>query len=240
MNLESQHVVLLGGSSGIGLATAHAAAAAGATVTVVSRRESAVAKALAELPVGATGHAVDLTDAPAVHTLFETLGPIDHLVYTAGEPLTLMPFGRLDAERARQAFGLRYFALLTVLPAAVPRLRPGGSITLTSGVAGDRPGPGWAVAAGICAAVDALTRALAVELAPSVRVNAVKPGVVRSPLWDSLPEADREQLYATVGGSIPLGRVGEVEEIARTYLYCLSQPFSTGSIITVDGGSVLS
>ena len=87
-------------------------------------------------------------------------------------------------------------------------------------------------------AVESLTRALAVELAP-IRVNAVCPGVVRSPLWASMTETSREQVYRDTAASIPAGRVGEVEDIAHAYLYCLTQPFATGSILTVNGGTAL-
>jgi NAD(P)-dependent dehydrogenase (short-subunit alcohol dehydrogenase family) len=131
-----------------------------------------------------------------------------------------------------------YSGALWAAHAAAPHLNPGGSITLTTGIAGRRPGPGWAVAASICGAVESLTRALAVELAP-IRVNAVAPGVVRSPLWASMTPASRDQLYRDTAASIPAGRVGEVADIAHAYLYCLTQPFSTGSILTVDGGTVL-
>src|SRR4029077_1608086 len=123
-----------------------------------------------------------------VSRTFDDLGDIDHLVYTAGEPLALMNLDSRDLDKARESFTLRYFCALWAAHSAAPRLRPGGSITLTTGIAGRRPGSGWAVAASICGAVDALTRARAVELAP-VRVNAVCPGVVRSPLWASMTEA---------------------------------------------------
>jgi NAD(P)-dependent dehydrogenase (short-subunit alcohol dehydrogenase family) len=170
--------------------------------------------------------------------LFADLGAIDHVVFTAGEPLALMSLATLDPDRARESFNLRYFGTLWAAHAAAPHLNPGGSITLTTGIAGRCPGPGWAVAASICGAVESLTRALAVELAP-VRVNAVAPGVVRSPLWASMTPASRDQLYRDTAASIPAGRVGEVDDIARAYLYCLTQPFSTGAILTVDGGTVL-
>jgi NAD(P)-dependent dehydrogenase (short-subunit alcohol dehydrogenase family) len=86
--------------------------------------------------------------------------------------------------------------------------------------------------------MNALTRALAVELAP-IRVNAVSPGVVRSPLWSAMPPAERDDFYQQTGQSLPVGRVGEVEEIAQAYLFCMTQQFATGSVFTVDGGSVL-
>lgn len=238
MNLHGQRVVVLGGTSGIGLATASAAAERGAEVIVVSSNKARVEQALATLPAGAAGHAVDLTDAAQVGALFDSLGDIDHLVYTAGESLALMPVETLDLDRAKDFFALRYFGALAAVKAAAPHVRPGGSITLTTGTAKDRPGPGWSVASSILGAVESLTRALAVELAP-IRVNAVSPGLVRSPLWDSMPDADREQWYRDSAAAIPLGRIGEVADIAQAYLFYLTEPFATGSVLTLDGGSVL-
>ena len=238
MDLHNQRVVILGGTPGIGLATAKAAAGRGAEVIVVSQRQASVDRALTELPPGARGQAADLTDPAMVSRTFGDLGNIDHLVYTAGEPLALMNMESLDLDKARESFTLRYFGALWAAHAAAPLLRPGGSITLTTGIAGRRPGSGWAVAASICGAVESLTRALAVELAP-IRVNAVCPGVVRSPLWASMTVASREQLYRDTADSILVGRVGEVEDIALAYLYCLSQPFATGSVLTADGGAAL-
>jgi len=238
VDLHGQRVVVLGGTSGIGLATAKAAAGRGAEVTVVSRRPASVEAALAGLPPGTSGRAADLTDADQMRRLLTGLGRIDHLVFTAGEPLALMSMDTLDLEQAREFFALRYFGALCAVREAIPHLRPGGSITLTTGIAAHRPGPGWAVAASICGAVESLTRALAVELAP-IRVNAVSPGVVRSPLWASMTEESRDRLYRDTAASIPAGRVGEVDDIAQAYLFCLTQPFATGSILTVDGGAVL-
>ena len=235
--MNGQRVVILGGTSGIGLATAIAASRQGAEVTVVSSNQSSVDRALKELP-GAQGRAVDLTEASRVQALFDDLGDIDHLVFTAGEPLALMPLDTMEADKAKQFFNLRYFGALTAVKAAKPHLRSGGSITLTTGSAGDRPEPGWSVAASICGAINSLTPALAVELAP-IRVNAVKPGVVRSPLWASMSEADRERYFRDTADALPVGRIGEVDDVAQAYLFCISQPFATGSIITVDGGAAL-
>ena len=238
MDLHEQRVVVLGGTSGIGFATAKAAADRGAQVTVVSRCPASVDRALADLPAGTHGTAADLADPHQVCRLFKDLGSIDHLVFTAGEPLALMSLDTLDLEQARDFFTLRYFGALWTVRVAMPHLRPGGSITLTTGIAGRRPRPGWAVAASICGAVESLTRALAIELAP-IRVNAVSPGVVRSPLWASMTETGRQQLYRDTAATIPAGRVGEVDDIAQAYLFCLTQPFTTGSVLTVHGGAVL-
>ncbi|MEU7880316.1 SDR family oxidoreductase [Microbispora bryophytorum] len=238
MDLKGQRVVVLGGTSGIGFATAEAAAARGAEVAVVSSRRAGVDRALAALPGGTVGKVADLADPSRVRAVLQEIGELDHLVFTAGEALDLMPVATLDLAAARDFFAVRYFGALAAVQAAVPLIRAGGSITLTTGIAKDRPGPGWAVAASICGAIESLVRALAVELAP-VRVNAVSPGVVRSPLWASMSETDRQAMYEGVGAAVPAGRVGEVGDVAPAYLYCMTQGWVTGTVLTVDGGATL-
>ncbi|WP_433650967.1 SDR family oxidoreductase [Micromonospora zamorensis] len=178
------------------------------------------------------------SSAQARHTWLCPRWLTDHLVYTAGEPLALMSVDALDLAAARTAFDLRYFGSLSAVNAALPYLRPGGSITLTTGTANHRPSAGWSVAASITGAIDALVRALAVKLAP-IRVNAVSAGVIRSPLWDSLPEETREQMYAQLSGSLPLRRVGEPEEVAEAFVYLLRATYATGTVVTVDGGTLV-
>ncbi len=237
MDLHGQRVVILGGTSGIGLATAKAAARCGAEVTVISRHPASVDRALAELPPDARGRAADLTDPAPACALFDDLGDIDHLVFTAGAPLALTDIAALDLDKAREFFALRYFGALWAVRAAAPHLRTAGSITLSTGIVGRRPSPGWAVAAGIYGAVESLTRALAVELAP-IRVNAVCPGMVRSPLWASMTPGRRELLYPDTA-AIPPALLGQGGDIAHAYLYCFTQPFATGSILTLDGAAAL-
>ncbi|RZU12007.1 NAD(P)-dependent dehydrogenase (short-subunit alcohol dehydrogenase family) [Kribbella rubisoli] len=232
MTLQNQRVVVLGGTSGIGLATAALASDHGATVIVASSNAESVKRALESLPDSASGEAVDLTDSAAVKAFFDGIEPFDHLVFTAGEALTLLEIDSLDLDKARQAFELRYFAALGAVSAAAAKIRPGGSVVLTTGAAGDRPGPGWSVAASICGAIDSAVRALALELAP-IRVNAVKPGVVRTPLWRGGLDYDETARH------LPVQRVGEPEDIASAYVYLMNQPYSTGSIVSVDGGHVL-
>lgn len=238
MTLKEKRIVILGGTSGIGLAVARAAAEEGSRLAVVSSSPDRVAGALSLLPAGTEGHATDLTDSAAVEALFQHLGAFDHLVYTAGESLQLARLEDMRIAEARGFFELRYWGALAAAKAAAPHVRAGGSIVFTSGVAGARPGAGWSVAASICSAMEGLTRALAVELAP-IRVNIVSPGVVRTPLWRGMDEAAREALYASEAGRLPVAHVAGADEIAEGYLYLLRQTYATGQVQVLDGGGLL-
>jgi NAD(P)-dependent dehydrogenase (short-subunit alcohol dehydrogenase family) len=238
MSLSGKRVVVLGGSSGIGLATAQTAAREGATVVIASSRKARIDEALATLPKGTQGHVLDLADGDATQALFARLGTFDHLVFTAGETLQLGSLATTDLDTARRFFALRYWGAYCAAKYGSSNIRKGGSIVLTSGIAGQRPQPGWALGASICAAMEGLTRALAVELAP-IRVNIVSPGVVRSPLWAKMPEADRKALYQKTAERLPVGHVGDVDEIAAAYLYLMRQSYSTGQVLVADGGAVL-
>jgi NAD(P)-dependent dehydrogenase (short-subunit alcohol dehydrogenase family) len=238
MRFQDQRIAILGGTAGIGLATAKAAADEGAAVIVASATEKRVEAALAELPGGAEGHVVDLLDPAALAAFFERLGEIDHLVFTAGDPLQLGTVAETDVADARRALELRVWGVYEAIKQGVPRLRPGGSIVLTSGTAGQRPSAAWAVGALICSGMEGMTRALAVELAP-LRVNAVRPGLIRTDLWDPFGEEAREQLYRETAAALPVGRIGEAEDVASAYLYLMANPHATGSVVTVDGGTLL-
>ena len=144
----------------------------------------------------------------------------------------------LPLDEARQLFEVRFWGAVAAVKHAAPRLRPGGSIVLTSGTVGVRPAPGAALAASGAAAIEGLTRGLAVELAP-VRVNAVRPGVIRTPMWDQIPEPQREALFTTLAERTLTKAVGEPDQIAATHLYLMENRFVTGTVLTVDGGSVL-
>jgi NAD(P)-dependent dehydrogenase (short-subunit alcohol dehydrogenase family) len=235
---ENKRVVILGGSSGIGLAVAEQAASRGAKLIIASSNLERIQKAVEPFGANAEGHALDLSDEQAVESLFAKLGAFDHLVFTAGDTLHLHDLADTDLKQARRAFELRYWAALAAVKYGSKNIRKGGSIVLTTGIAGQRPRKGWVLAASVCGTIEALTRALALELAP-IRVNAVSPGVVRTNLWQNMAAADREQLFESVGNSLPVGRVGEPHDIAQAYLFLMQEEFSTGQIIVVDGGTVL-
>ncbi|MCG7202497.1 SDR family oxidoreductase [Streptomyces arenae] len=238
MDLQGQRVVVVGGTSGIGLAVAEGAAREGARVVVASRRQENVDAALKVLPEGAEGGVLDAGDEEAVRGFFAGVGPYDHLVYTAGDALLLETVAATDLAAARSFLDTRLWGAYTAVKHGVGSIRPGGSVVLTTGTAGRRPLPGSSVASALCGAMESLTRALAVELAP-LRVNVVSPGIVRTELWRELPEADREGLFRASAGSLPVGRVGEPADVAEAYLYLMRGGYSTGSVVVVDGGGTL-
>ncbi|PWV49048.1 SDR family oxidoreductase [Chitinophaga sp. S165] len=236
--LTGKRVIVLGASSGLGLATAIAAAAEGAKVVIVSGNQQRINEALTRLPAGSEGYAVDLSNEQNIKNFFEQAGYFDHLVYTAGENLTLNKISDLVLADAHSFFNLRYWGVLAAIKYGAPYIREGGSINLTGGIASPRPNTGWGIAASICGAMEGFTRAMAVELAP-IRVNQVSPGVIRTNLWNSMSAEDRENLYTSVGEALLLKRVGEAEDIAQTFIYMMKQQFATGQVITVDGGALL-
>ena len=237
-SLENQRILVLGGSAGIGQATARLAAAGGAAVVVVSRSQARVDATLRQLPNTAEGYAADLSSEPQVQQVLDQVGAIDHLVYTAGESLRLSVLEETDLHAARGFLETRLWGALAAVKHGRRQIKPGGSIVLMSGSAAARPQASWTVAAAICGAMDAITRALAVELAP-LRVNAVAPGVVRTDLWAGLSNDAREAMFAAASDQQPVRRVGEADEIAEAVLYLMANGYTTGISLPINGGAVL-
>jgi NAD(P)-dependent dehydrogenase (short-subunit alcohol dehydrogenase family) len=233
--LEGKKVVVLGGTSGFGLATAKAAAAEGAKVVIVSRSQVNVDKALQELPKGTEGTSLDVTDETAVQNFFAATGGVDHLVYCAGDAL---PAAVTTTEEARKFFEVRFWGMYIAARAAFPHIRKGGSITLTNGIVAIRPWKGWSAISALAGAAESLTRGFALDMAP-IRVNAVCAGMIKTALWSGMSETDREAMYAEQAKKLPVGRVGEVEDIAETFLYLMKSEFTTGQIVVIDGGAVI-
>jgi NAD(P)-dependent dehydrogenase (short-subunit alcohol dehydrogenase family) len=236
--LQGKRIVILGGTAGIGLAVARAASRDGARVVVASHDPKRVEAAVAQLGADARGHAVDLRSPTAVKQLFEQLGALDHLVFTAGEELLISPIADLDLATARRFFELRYWGALAAIQAALPHLARDGSVVLTSGAAGRRPHPGFVIGASICAGMEAATRTLAVELAP-IRVNIVTPGFVDTELWTNVPADARAEMFRAAAAKLPVGRIGTPDDIAEHYLSFMRGRYVTGQSLVVDGGGVL-
>lgn len=237
MILRAKRAVIIGGTSGIGFAVAEAALREHAEVVVVSSKPENVDAAIKRLSDGVKGFAVDVRNERDVSTFFERLGSFDHLVFTAGdwETMASPPLAELDLERAGKAFAVRFWGALACIKHAHKSISPAGSITLTDGMISQRPRRGAALATAMTGAIEHLTRALALELAP-VRVNAVCPGAVRTEVWNSIPEDKREERFRKMTERVPLARIGEPPEIAEAYLYLMRGSYTTGQVLRVEGG----
>src|SRR6266478_5345688 len=152
-SLQNKRVVILGGSSGIGFAVAEQAASHGAQIVIASRNAERVQKAIEPFGGNAQGHTLDLSDEQAIEAFFKQLGAFDHLVFTAGDSLQLHDLATTDLKQARRAFELRYWAALAAVKYGSKNIRKGGSVVLTTGVAGQRPHTGWVIAASVCGAI---------------------------------------------------------------------------------------
>lgn len=237
-NLQGKKVVIIGGSSGIGLATAQSVASKGGNVIIVSSNQQRIDKALLKIENQSIGYVVDVTNENQLKDLFEKIGSFDHLIFTAGENLILGNVEDTTLEDARNYFNIRYWGAFAAVKYATPFINLTGSIVLTSGIASNRPNKGWALGASICAAMEGFARAMAMELAP-IRVNIVSPGVVKTALWGGMSESDRDAMYTNIGNALPVKRVGEATDIAKTFVYLLEQEYGTGQTLIIDGGTSL-
>jgi NAD(P)-dependent dehydrogenase (short-subunit alcohol dehydrogenase family) len=231
--LDGQTVVVVGGTGGMGLATVHAAAALGADVVAAGRRPIAAREPVA----GARPAEVDVTDEGSVAKLFAGVGDLDHLLVTAS-PGRPGPFLDQDLAAARSFMDGKFFGSWTCARHAAPRLRPGGSITFVTGAAVVRPPAQGSMIAAAFAAVEALTRALAVELGPR-RVNTIRPGYTDSDMWSWLPAADRERFRRRVAEALPVGRIGTPADVAHAAVFLMTNPQVTGAVLEVTGGEPL-
>lgn len=237
MTLTDTQIVVLGGTSGIGLATALAAQAEGARVTVTGR--SAANLESARKALGEAAHCVELdaADEAGTRALLTGLERVDHLFITVG---TLVPDAKLEAEveSYRPSMDLRFWSALAAAKHAAPRMGGGGSITFMSGTASRRPLAGASVGSASTAAVEGLARALAVDLAP-IRVNAIRPGFVDTPMLDGVLGENKDAILADVAKTLPVGRIGRPEDLAHAVLFLMKNGFVTGIALTVDGGGLL-
>lgn len=234
MTLRNKRIVIIGGSSGIGLATAKAAVKVGGEVVIASRSKEKLQKAVAEIGKNATAKSLDVCDEKAIERFFAEVGSFDHLV-TPGSATFPGSCLALESAKARQSFDSKFWGQYFAAKYGAPHIRQGGSIVLFSGVLSARPMQGTAIIASVNAAVEGLGRALSLELAP-IRVNVVSPGYTDTPIFAAMSESDRKAMMENIGKQLPVGRVGKPEEVAQAVLYLLSSGFSTGTTLYIDGG----
>lgn len=233
-SFQGQNIVIIGGSSGIGLATAKQAKDAGANLFLISRNPERLREA-AEAIGGATQIVSDI--AAPQPTLFAGIDKIDHLLITAGT-VHLQPLKDQSEADLSKVISERLIGPLIAIKAALPLLHPASSITMTSGQFASRPAALGAVVAAAVAAVESTVRALALELSP-MRINAVSPGWVDTPLLDGLMGESKRQVLEQTASTLPSRNIGRPEDIAQAILFLMSNRFVTGEVLHVDGGGRL-
>lgn len=238
MDLARSKILIAGGSSGMGLALARHCLDAGARVIIAGRNEDRLAQALSSLggPSALDTLAVDITQERQVVSLFERAGPLDHIVSTAADIEGAYEFlPSLDLKAVQRVLESKVYGPLLLAKHGARKLAPAGSLTFVSGIAAYRPLPRGAAVAAVNAALEGLVKALAVELAP-LRVNAVSPGWVDTPIWTFVAGDRKDEALGAMARKLPVGRVGRPEDIADALAFVMGNGFMTGSVLHVEGG----
>jgi NAD(P)-dependent dehydrogenase (short-subunit alcohol dehydrogenase family) len=243
--LQGKHVLILGGSAGIGYGVAEACLEYGSKVFISSSNEQRIQVAVAKLQNAypskkgnIKGLACDLSGEDVENKLVELLqkvGDINHIVFTAGDQLATMPIQDMELASLKKAGQIRYFAPL-LLAKHLPKSTQ--SYTITSGGIAFKPIKDWSAVAGYASALHAMTRNLALDLAP-VRVNLISPGAVDTDLWQNLSEDEKRKFFEAIEKNLLTGRVGRVEDVVEGYLAFMRDENCTGTIYTTDGGHIL-
>jgi NAD(P)-dependent dehydrogenase (short-subunit alcohol dehydrogenase family) len=238
MNLSNQKILIVGGGSGMGLALARRCVEAGATVIIAGRSEARLRQAREAFgnPSGLEVAVVDIAREDQVAALFAEIGGLDHIVSTAADiegAYRLLP--ELDLKAAQRMVDSKLFGPLLLANHGAPRLAANGSMTFISGIAAYRPAARGSVVAAVNAALEGLVRALAVELAP-IRVNAVSPGWIDTTIWALVAGDRKAEMLAAMAERLPVGRVGQPEDIADAIFFLIGNGFTTGTTLHVEGG----
>jgi NAD(P)-dependent dehydrogenase (short-subunit alcohol dehydrogenase family) len=219
--IKTPRSVVFGGTGGIGRAVGELLAARGHEVTIVGRS--------AQIP----GFNIDASDDEAVARFFEGAEPFDHVVISLAGGSAMGPFQAISDQALRLALDVKLFAYLNVARRA--RVTTGGSITFVTGVSGSKAIPHTASLTLANAAIEALTRMLALEYAP-VRVNAVAPGTTATQAWDRMPQAIRDEMFEATAQRTPLRRIAQPQDIALAVGALIENSFVTGVVSVCDGG----
>lgn len=234
-SLTGKTVVIAGGSSGMGLALARKAASAGASVHIVGRSAEKLTAAKVVIDGDVHTHVANIGVEADVTRLAADIPRVDHLIVTAAD-LVFKPFEQITDDEINAMLGPKFWGPVYLVRHLEKRLSEDASVTFFSGSAAYKASSGGSIVAALNAALDGLARTLALELAP-VRVNVISPGIVDSPVWDFLPPAARGNALASIGASLPRGRVGTVDELADAAMFVMGNGFTTGTVLQIDGGT---
>lgn len=229
--------LVIGGTSGVGLAVAQQLSRRGDEVHIAGRSRDRLAKASATIEA-AHGHVLDASDAESVRTVAASIAPIQRLVITLAGSGGAGPLADLTVADLRRAFEEKYWPTVTALQATLPHLAQDASVTLVGAVTARAAMPGTAGIGSLNAAVEGLVQPLAAELAP-IRVNAVSPGYVDTPWWDGLAAEDRAAFFDQAATALPTKRIADASDIAEAIVLLATNPNIAGTVIETDGGARL-
>jgi NAD(P)-dependent dehydrogenase (short-subunit alcohol dehydrogenase family) len=233
--LEGKRIVITGGSSGIGLATAILTAQAGAQEIVLIGRDEAKLKAACSKIKNSRFLSFDVANENAVKAQFKDIGKLDHLV-TAAAGTYRGRITEVDTQKARALFDSKFWGQHHCVKHGASHMSPDGSITLFSGWISRKPAIGTGTLAAIDGAIESLTRVLSLELAP-LRINAINPGQIDTPLWASRFTAEQQKdHFERAAKDLPVGRHGNADDVAAGILFLMQNRFVTGSVLDIDGG----
>lgn len=236
--LYKQHILIVGGNSGMGLALTERALEAGARVTVVGRNPAKLETTLAQFEnhPNLAVVAADITDEQCVAGMFERLDRLNHIVSTAADMQRAYgPLADLEQTALHRVFASKVFGPWLLAKHGAAKLSKGGSITVVSGIAAYRPLPRGSIVAPANAAIEGLVKALALELAP-IRVNAVSPGWVDTPIWEDVVGGRKDEALQAMAAKLPVGRIGKADDVAEMLICAMINGFVTGTVLHCDGG----
>lgn len=254
--LAGARVLVIGGSSGLGFTAAEASLEHGATVIISSSSQSRIDSAIQRLQKSypslssqISGQACDLSKEAELESNIKSLfafatsngaNKLDHVIYTAGDPLAMMKLADATMERIKQAGMVRFFGPLMVAKHAPANMNPGpaSSIILTTGSVSQKPRPDWTIVGSFATGLQGMCRGLALDLKP-LRVNLISPGAVDTELWSGMPQEAREGMFKQIEQSMPTGKVGRAQDVAEAYLYLMKDWNATGSMVSTNSGSLI-
>lgn len=236
MSIASQRILIIGGSSGMGLASAQRLVKAGAEVFIAGRDTARLDAAVTALHGRATAIAADFTDRASLEALMRGIGRLDHLVLAAAGAAAWGPFAQLPVEAVRTALNTKLIGYWQSLQAALTILRKDGSVVFMTGAASRVAMNGTAGLAAVNGGITQMAQTLAKELAP-MRVNVVSPGLVDTPAYDGMPAEAKAGMLANAAKSLPVGRTGVPDDIAQCVEMLISNTFATGMLLDIDGGA---
>lgn len=252
--LRDARVLILGGTSGIGFCVAEAALEHGAQVCLSGSKQEKLDQAISRLQStypnarsNVFGQVCDLSQPQDLESNLQTLlkvaagdGKIDHIVFTAGDAITVVPITEATIDGIYAGGNVRFVAPLIMAKLAPQYMasHQKSSITLTGGVRSHRPALGWAIMSAWGSGIEGMARGLAFDLAP-MRVNVVNPGAVHTELFDRFSREHLGTMLQAFKDGTLVGNVGKPEDLAEAYLHCMKDHFLTGTVLTSDGGMTI-